>query len=120
MLQKFKIIGLHFSVSASLRKYIVKRLGNLDQYMPRHSRDSAYMEVRLKEEKASPKKSSICEVILHLPHATISLTEAASDMKTTINVVKGKLKQEIRQYKDELPSSKQRRHLFWRFVDHAT
>jgi len=112
MIKKFEIIGVHIEVDPKLHSYITKKLGDLDRYIPRHSRESAHLEVRLNESKIDGKTQFICEVTLYLPHETINLTETAITVYGAIDIIKGKLKQQIQKYKDENMSGKQRRHLF--------
>ena len=51
MIKKIEIAGIHTEVTDDLRKYIVKKISKLDQYMPKNARESAHVEVKLKEQK---------------------------------------------------------------------
>ena len=51
MIQRFEIQGEHTVVDDSLRKYVTRKLGGLDRYIPRNERQSAHAEVHLKENK---------------------------------------------------------------------
>lgn len=115
MLQKFEITALHTDVDEGLRKYIQKKLGRVDKYLARRSRESAHMEVRLKEEKKSGKKQCICEVTLHLPHDTITLKEGTMNMYASVDIAETKLKQQIEKYKESHTDGKRQRHMFARF-----
>ena len=114
MLQKFEVTGLHFDIDKALRNYIAKKLGSLDRYVPKATRSSAHLEVRVKETKQDGKVRSVCEATLHLPHETINLTESALNMHAAIDIVQDKLRQQIKKYKDESMNGKQRRHIFGR------
>lgn len=115
MLQKFEITGLHVTVDDPLRKYITRKLGHLDRYIPKRHRESAHMEIRLKEAKHSGRQECTCEVTLRLPHETITVTEATINMYAAVDIVETKLKQQIQKYKDAHANGKLRRHLFRRF-----
>lgn len=116
MIQKFELTGIHVEIDDKLRHYVLNKLGSLDRYMPRHNRDVANMEVRLREAKFNGRIQAVCETVLYLPHETISLTERAVTMYAAIDLVKPKLKQRIQRYKDESSNGQQRRHMFGRFT----
>ena len=92
-----------------------KKIGGLDRYISRHNRDSAHMEVHLKD---TPKKGNDhcrCEVTLYLPHQTIIVKESAVNMYAAVDIVETKLKQQLQKYKDLHSNGKTRRHLIARF-----
>lgn len=111
MLQKFEIHGVHRTVNDNLRKYVTKKIGGIDRYLPRHSRDSAHAEVWLKETKAKDNNHCICEVKLHLPNETIIIKEKALNMFAAVDIVEAKLKQQIKKYKDLHANGKLHRRL---------
>ena len=81
-------------------KYVKKKIAKLDSYMPKHARKSAHAEVRLKESKSKDKKTSTCEVTLHVPNEQIMATESTVNMYAAIDIVEEKLKTQLRKYKD--------------------
>ncbi len=80
MIKKLEINGVHFTINPKLTAYVTKKIGKLDKYIPRQARQSAHAEVFLKEVKIKAKKENICEVILHLPHETLTTKEATINM----------------------------------------
>lgn len=116
MLQKLEISAVHADIDDSLRKYVTKKIGRLDRYLPRHSRESAHAEVRLKEsKKAKDNCRCTCEVTLHLPQNTINVTECTLNMYAAIDIVEAKLKLQLRKYKDRYASGKMHRRIMARF-----
>lgn len=115
MMQKFEIQGVHTTVSDSLRKYVTRKIGNLDRYLSKHDRQSAHAEVILRESKSKSTDHCSCEVILRLPNQTLVAKERAMNMFAAVDIVEAKLKQQIKKYKEKHESGKQRRHLFARF-----
>lgn len=103
MIQKFDITSVHTSIDDKLHKYIIKKIGNLDKYVPRASRKSAHAEVRIKESNhlkhENQKNGSTCEVTLHLPHEVINVSESTLNMYAAVDIVEAKLKQQILKYK---------------------
>ncbi|HEX7633004.1 MAG TPA: ribosome-associated translation inhibitor RaiA [Candidatus Saccharimonadales bacterium] len=114
MLQKFEIRGVHATVNDSLRKYVTKKIGGLDKYLSKHSKQSAHAEVHLKEGKTKNNNHCTCEVTLHLPHQNIVIKESALNMYAAVDIVETKLKQQLQKYKDLHHGGKMQRHLFGR------
>lgn len=111
MLQKFELKGVHTNIDENLRKYVTKKIGRLDRYLPRHHRDSAHAVVELKENKARDKNKYTCEVSMHLPHESIVVSEKTMNMYAAVDIVETKLKQRIKKYKESQPNGKFYRHL---------
>lgn len=101
MISKMEINGVHTKVSDDLKKYITKKIGKLDRFMSRHVRESAHAEVMIKESKAKDKKQHTCEVILHLPHDTVTTKETTMNIFAAVDIVETKLKNQLKKYKDK-------------------
>ena len=108
MIQQVEITGVHFEVDDDLKKYVGKKVGRLDLFMSAHARKSARAEVKLKEEKIKTKRQLTCEVILHLPHETLTVKETTINMYAAIDVVEAKLRNQLKKYKEM--HSKERFH----------
>lgn len=116
MIQKFDIQGEHTVVDDSLRKYVTKKIGNLDKYIPRKGRPSAACEVHLIENKKKKDNNHCtCRVELRLPKQTIVIEEHALNMYAAVDIVEAKLKLQIQKYKDKYQNGKMSRRLFGRF-----
>ena len=101
MIKRIEIQGIHTKVDDALRAYATKKLGGLDKYLSKHATASSHLEVTFKEEK--PKqggKLAHCDVMLHLPHETITIKESAATALAAVDVVESKLKIQLRKYKD--------------------
>lgn len=114
MLKKFEIQGVHTVVDERLRAHVTRKIGGLDRYIARQNRDSAHLEVHLKEAKKKGNDQCRCEVTLHLPHQTIVVKESAVNMYAAVDIVEAKLKQQLQKYKDLHGNGKTRRHLMAR------
>ncbi len=116
----FQITSVHTTIDDKLQKYLNKKIGSLDRYIPRGGRSSAHAEVRLKEEKtlknASHKSQCTCEVTLHLPHEVINVSESTINMYAAIDIVEAKLKQQIMKYKQLHASGSLHRRLANKFL----
>lgn len=100
MIAKMEINGIHYDVSDKLKKYVYRKIGQMDRYMSRHARASAHAEVKLKESMIKHKKACTCEVILHLPHDTIAIKETTINMYAAVDIVETKLKNQLKKYKE--------------------
>lgn len=101
MINKLEINGVHMSVSNDLKKYVTKKIGKLDRFMSRHARESAHAEIFLKEIKIKAKKECVCEVVLHLPHDTLTTKESTMNIFAAVDIVEAKLKNQLKKYKEK-------------------
>jgi len=100
MIEKMEIAGVHMSVEPKLKRYVTKKMGAMDKYIPRHARQSAHLEVKLKEHKIKQKREYTCEVILFLPNDTITISETTVNIFAAVDIIETKLKNQIRKYKE--------------------
>jgi putative sigma-54 modulation protein len=114
MIKKFEIDGVHMDVGNDLKRYVTKKIGKLDKYIPRHARESAHVDVKLKEGKAKNKEQRTCEVILRLPHETIIVSETTINMFAAVDIVEEKLKNRLHKYKAKNGNPKLRQRLMSR------
>jgi ribosomal subunit interface protein len=114
MIKKFEMQGVHANVSDKLKAYTTRKIGGLDKYIPRQMRDSAHIEVHLKEIKSKDKNNCCCEVTIFLPQQTIVIKEHALNMYAAVDIVEAKLKLQLQKYKDKHASGKMQRHVFAR------
>ena len=105
MIQKIEVSGVHLEIDDKISKYVNKKLGKLDKYLPKKSKLSAHLEVILKDDKKSVNHAS-CEAILYLPKSKIVVTEKTINIFAAIDIVEEKLKTQIRKYKEEHESLK--------------
>jgi len=101
MIQKLEIEGVHYEINDELHKYVVKKIGKLDQYMSYHVRESAHAEVKLKESKVKSRTQAACEVVLYLPHEVMTTKETTLNMYAAVDIVEAKLKNQLKRYKSK-------------------
>lgn len=115
MLQKIDIQGVHLKIDEKTEKYVYKKLGHIDKYLPSAVRESAHAEIQLKESKAKSTNRNTCEITLYLPKETINIKESTINMFAAIDIVESKVIQKIHQYKDLHHSGKFHRRLMAKF-----
>jgi putative sigma-54 modulation protein len=109
MIERFDIHFIHAEHDEKLEKYVTKKIGKLDKYLPRHARENPHAEVFLKESKSKQGKDYCCEVSLHLPRDVINVSETNVNMYAAIDIIEMKLRHQIRKYKETHSASTLRR-----------
>lgn len=116
MLKKFDIHGIHKILDKKLHKYVTKKLGRIDRYMAPKYKQSAYLEVRLKESRLKGENHCLVTAVLQLPKQNIVIKEKSINMYAAVDIVEAKLKQQIQKYKYKHGGARTRRsQLFTRF-----
>jgi len=100
MITRIDISGVHMDVGADLKKYATKKIGRLDRFVPRASRESVHAEIKLKEGKAKDKNERTCEIILRLPQETLTVKETTINIYAAIDIAETKLRHQLKKYKD--------------------
>ncbi len=111
MIAKLEIAGVHIKLDEKLEKYVTRKIGELDRYVPRRLRPSFHAEIKLKEDKAIKTNHCTCEVILHLPKETLRISESTVNLYAAVDIVETKLKLQLKKYKDLHASPKLRQRL---------
>jgi putative sigma-54 modulation protein len=98
---KININNVHIASSEDINHYVDKKFGRLDRYISRRVRDSAHVEVYLKESKIKTKSQCTCEVIVHLPKEEFVIKETTVNIFAAVDIVEAKLKNQLLKYKDK-------------------
>lgn len=106
MISHIDITGIHYEVSDELKKYVSKKIGKLDRFVPRHARKTIKADVRLIERKTKTDRNK-CEVVIHLPEQQIAAKEATINMFAAVDIVETKLKSQLKKYKGTHGGDKQ-------------
>lgn len=97
---KLEITGVHLELDDKIKKYVRTKVNRLEKYMPRHARESAHVEVFLKERMIKSKKECTCEVVVHLPKDKIRVAETTMNIYAAVDIVDAKLKNMLKKYKE--------------------
>ena len=101
MIQHLEVSGVHMQVGDDLRKYVTKKIGRLDRYVPKAGRESVHVQVKLKESKAKDKNQRTCEVVMRVPGETITVSETTINMFAAIDIAETKLRNSLAKYKGQ-------------------
>ena len=101
MIRHLEIAGVHMQVSDDLHKYVTKKIGKLDRYIPKAARESVHVQIKLKESKAKDKKERTCEVLMHVPGEEITVSESTVNMFAAVDIAEMKLRNCLKKYKGQ-------------------
>jgi putative sigma-54 modulation protein len=100
MIARIDTAGINVELGDDIKKYITKKIGRLDKYMPKHARQSVHVEVKLRETNNRLGNKYQCEVIMHLPNQQLQAKEATLNMFAAVDIVEAKLKNQLVKYKE--------------------
>lgn len=100
MIKQIDIAGDGIELKDDVKKYIVRKIGKLDRYIPRHARKSVHAEVKMRENGDKAGNKYECEVILHVPGEPVTAKEGTLNMFAAVDIVETKLKNQLHRYKE--------------------
>lgn len=99
MITSIEITGIKYEVDDTTRKYVTKRIGRLDRYLPRHARKIVSAVVKLKQVNREYGNKYEAEIFLFVPDKTITATDSTVNMLAAVDIVEAKLVAQLRRYK---------------------
>lgn len=100
MIEPIVITGIKLDLEDDIKRYVSKKIGKLDRYLPRHARQSARADVRLKHIGRQHGNVYECQVVLRLPEETIEACDSTMNVFAAVDIVEEKLKNQLKRYKD--------------------
>jgi putative sigma-54 modulation protein len=100
MIDSIEITGTRYEVDETTKKYILKKIGRLDRYLPRHARKTATANVRLWQINADHGNKYEAEVIMNIPDKRLTAKDSTVNMLAAIDIVEAKLVTQLRKYKE--------------------
>jgi putative sigma-54 modulation protein len=90
------ITGKNLEITDSLRKYVEKKIGRLDRYLP--NIQDARVELEVENTRAA-KDSQIAQVTLRTKQGLMRAEEASADMFASIDAVFDKMQRQVDRFK---------------------
>lgn len=115
MIKAIEIKGIQFEVDAVTEKYVMRKIGRLDRYLPKHARKSATAEVRLREVNRDHGNKYEAEVNLHVPDKFITAKDSTVNVLAAIDIVEAKIVAQLHRYKEATLPHVGRRGVLSRF-----
>ena len=101
MITHIDITGVRYQVDDVTKKYVMKKIGRLDRFLPRHARKSVKAEVVLKEVNRANGNKYECDIIIKLPGKSLTAKDSTLNMLAAVDIVEAKLATQLRKYHDE-------------------
>lgn len=114
MIQAINVTGVRYTPDELTKRYVRKKIGSLDRYLSRHVRKSAHVDVKLKEVNRAHGNKYECDVIMHLPEATLMARDSTLNMLAAVDIVEEKLRTQLKKYHDTKKDHKGRHNLLGR------
>lgn len=112
MIEKIEVNGNSYKVEESFRKYVEKRLGKLDRYLPRGSKKDVVLKVIVSEIGKNKGEKYEISVAMDIPGGkVIAAKDECSNVFAGVDLVEAKLTGQIRRYKLEAQPHRQKRSL---------
>lgn len=115
MITQVDITGVKYDIDDTTKKYVIKKVGRLDRYLPRHARKSVTADVKLKEVNQAHGNKYQAEIILNVPDKVLTAKDSTVNMLAAVDIVEAKLATQLRKYKEATVSHVGRRGVMSRF-----
>lgn len=116
MITAIDIKGLNnYILDDITKKYVSKKIGRLDRYLPKHARASVSAEVKLKEVNRDHGNKYEVEVTINVPDKTITAKDSTLNMLAAVDIVEAKIVSQMRKYKQLTIAHVGRRGVMSRF-----
>ena len=100
MIQSIAISGVKYDVDDRTKRYITRKIGQLERFLPRHARKSVTAEVKLKEVNRDHGNKFEAEIILHVPDKQLTAKDSTVNMIAAVDIVEAKIATQLKKYKD--------------------
>ena len=112
MIDIIEITGNGFKVEEGFRKYVEKRIGKLDRYLPRGSKKDVVAKVIVSEVGKNKGDKFEISAAMEIPGGkVIAAKDECSNVFAGADLVEAKLTGQIRRYKLETQPHRQKRNL---------
>ena len=113
MIEKIEVNGKGYKVEEPFRKYVVKRLGKLDRYLPRGSKKDVVVKLVVSEIGKNKSDKYEISVAMDIPGGkVIAARDECSNVFAGVDLLEAKLLGQIRRYKLESQPHRQKKN--WR------
>ena len=112
MIEKIEITGNGYKVEDGFRKYVEKRVGKLDRYLPRGYKKDVVVKIIVTEIGKTKGDKYEISVAMEIPGGkVIAARDECSNIFAGVDLVETKIRGQIRRYKLEVQPHRQKRSL---------
>lgn len=101
MIQNIKLTGIKVELDEKTKKYVNKKIGGIDRYLPRHASKSAHAEVIIKQVNRDHGNKYETEVIVHIPEQKLVAKDSTVNILASIDIVEAKIIAQARKYREK-------------------
>ena len=101
MITNLTITGVKYELNDTTKRYIEKKIGPLDRFLPRHARKSVTADVKIKQIDHPGGNKYEVEVIVNVPDKVITAKDSTMNVLAAVDIVETKLNGQLRRYKDD-------------------
>lgn len=112
MIEKIEINGNDFKVEETLRRYVQKRIGKLDRYLPRNAKKDVVCKVVVSGiGKGKSEKYNVAVAMELTGGKVLAARDECTNVFAGVDLAEAKLAGQIRRYKLEVQPHRQKRGL---------
>ncbi|HEU4716040.1 MAG TPA: ribosome-associated translation inhibitor RaiA [Candidatus Saccharimonadales bacterium] len=115
MIEAIDITGVKYELDDATKKYVTKKIGRLDRYLPKHARKSVAASVKIKQVNRDNGNKYEAEVILTVPDKVLTAKDSTVNALAALDIVEAKLINQLRKYKQTTIPHVGRRGVLARF-----
>jgi putative sigma-54 modulation protein len=99
---KCELTARNFELDEKMKEYTEEKIGNLEKYLPRSSRDAITAFVVLEDDPSGREDNRyVCEAIVNIGSTKMVSREATVNFYAAIDIVEAKLKAQLAKYKSK-------------------
>ena len=99
MIRNLTITGVKYELTDTTKKYVEKKIGALDKYLPRHARKSVSADVKIKQIDNPGGNKYEVDVIINVPEKVITAKDSTMNVLAAVDIVEAQLNGQLRKYK---------------------
>jgi putative sigma-54 modulation protein len=115
MISSIEITGIKYNLDETTKRYVNKKIGRLDRYLPRHARASVSADIKLKEVNRDHGNKYEAEITVNVPDKILTAKDSTVNMLAAIDIVEAKIVAQLRKYKQATVGHLSRRSAMSRF-----
>ncbi len=99
MIRDLTITGVKYDLTDTTKKYVEKKIGALDKYLPRHARKSVSAKVKIEQIDNPGGNKYEVDVVINVPDKVITAKDSTMNVLAAVDIVEAKLNGQLRKYK---------------------
>lgn len=99
-METIEITGVRYTPDEPTKKYVMKKIGGLSRFLPRHARKTFGGEVVLQEVNRENGNKYECDAKIMVPGKVLAAKDSTMNMMAAIDIVEAKLAEQLKKYKE--------------------